>query len=296
MRTYEEKAQSVLHRIEEEKEIRKKRKKKRTRGAALIMSFCLVVAAAFGTIKAGQMKLMSAATAQMETEACLPETAQRLPGTEETPMEAEPELEEEPMEAVAAPPEACYPDEPMEDVVARSSLAVSGKITACSERFGIKPTFGGDPMPYYDWTFTIEETYRGESETDTITVRTGQDLEAYLSVGDSVLLFLYQPHMGGGYNAEGDYYYIASVVNGIYTMEYTDDGIALRDSTGMAVDWESFQEELQAQSALHPVNELRALNDYLFSVQRNAEENQYAPTMEEALADIEQYAEIVPLP
>lgn len=294
MRTYEEKAQSVLHRIEEEKEIIRKRNKKLARGAAWIMSFCLVVVVAFGTIKSGWGKSTAAPAMEPEAEEYqyLFERDQAIPELAEEPMEAQPESEEEPMEAVAEPTEACYPDEPMEDVVARSSLVAFGEITACSEPFGIQPTFGGDPMPYYDWTFSIEELYRGESKTDTITVRTMQSVDEFLSTGDSVLLFLYQPHMGGGYNTEGDYYYIASVVNGIYTMEQIDGNIRLKDDMGRTVDWE----RLQTLFAQYPVDEAKAKNDYLESVQRNAEQNQYAPTMEEALSDIEQYAEIVPLP
>lgn len=62
MKTYEEKAQSVLNRIEEEKEIKRKRNRTISKVVTPIMSVCLVILIGVGAMNSGLMKLVQVQT------------------------------------------------------------------------------------------------------------------------------------------------------------------------------------------------------------------------------------------
>jgi len=76
MKTYEEKAQSVLNKIEEEKEIKRKRNRTITKVVTPIMSFCFVALIAVGAMNSGLMKQVPVQTDKGEITS---------PATEQTP-------------------------------------------------------------------------------------------------------------------------------------------------------------------------------------------------------------------
>ena len=188
--------------------------------------------------------------------------------------------------------EASYAAAELDEVVSWSSLAASGEITARSEPFGIRSVSGG-LMTYYDWTLSIDEIHRGACEEETVTVRTMQNLEEFLSVGDKVLLFLYRPNMGGSFNTEGDYYYLASEPNGIFKLLENEAGPTVQSWERQETGKDVFLQNLEALSAQYPINENKNKEEYLASIQRNLKENPNSQPMEEALTQLEQYATIV---
>ena len=86
---------------------------------------------------------------------------------------------------------------------------------------------------FTDYKVSLQEIYRGmPGEEKCVTLRIQKDLtydeggqvteEAYpvFAVGDRLVVFLYRPHMGGGFNTAGDdYYYLTGYGMGAYSIE-----------------------------------------------------------------------------
>lgn len=116
------------------------------------------------------------------------------------------------------------------DLINESTLIVRATLTETSEPFQIIPTFGNSPSNFTDYYFNVTDVLRGDADMEpriTVRIQGGRvnnlDLivedAPHISIGDDVLLFLYQPNMGSGYNTEGEYYYILGVNQGIYYCE-----------------------------------------------------------------------------
>lgn len=121
----------------------------------------------------------------------------------------------------------CLKEYSNNDLINNATLVVKARLNSISDSFKIKPVFDGDPQIYTDYYFDIENVLLGEySDSKPLTVRVqgGTIGEEKLIVEeapkfsekDEVLLFLYQPNMGGGYNTRGDYYYILGVNQGAF--------------------------------------------------------------------------------
>lgn len=114
----------------------------------------------------------------------------------------------------------------LEQIVEQSSLIVKGTVTDVSDPFHIIAVFGGDPIPFSDWTIAVDDVLRGDARPgDSIVVRTKgggengiaiSDIGPVFHLGERVLLCLYHPASGGGYNTPGDYYYIVGVSQGAF--------------------------------------------------------------------------------
>lgn len=195
----------------------------------------------------------------------------------------------------AAEIEASYPEITNEELVQHASLIVLGSITKSSDPFGIRPVFGGDPVNYYDWTVIIESTYRGEAASNTITVRTPADFGERLQAGSSALMFLYQPGMGGGYNTEGDYYYIYGRDLGLYYLTDAQTPCRVYNMAGTTKTWDSFMDEIAGLSAQYPVNEKLEYEAALENLKTNLETGFITQAeYDNYLAELQVYAEIVP--
>lgn len=82
-----------------------------------------------------------------------------------------------------------------DELIAQSSLIVKGTVSEVSDAFQVKPETGGDASSYVDNTIRIEQTLRGQVDTDTVTVRVQDDdqvstEDAKLEQGKEYLLFL----------------------------------------------------------------------------------------------------------
>jgi hypothetical protein len=124
------------------------------------------------------------------------------------------------------------------DLLEKSWVVAEGKFTGKSDAFQIKST-GGIVNNFTDYYFEISTIHRGITQKNTVTVRTeggtvGKYQEIWegvsqIEVGNSYLLFLYNPGHGGFFNTAGDYYYILGNTQGIFTKDgdtYTSQAYA----------------------------------------------------------------------
>jgi len=126
------------------------------------------------------------------------------------------------------------------DLIADSSLVIKGRVSEISETFKILWAGEGNSLAT-DVTVEVLETFRGRAQGGSVTVRMNGGLgsgwidgelcayyedyenEPELFLGETYLLFLHQPNVGGGMNTEGDYYYVSGVSQGVFlTMEAED--------------------------------------------------------------------------
>ena len=120
-------------------------------------------------------------------------------------------------------------DKSVDDLFAQSSLVAVGQITGHSDAIRVQHVTEDNAVNFTDYTFSISSLVQGQPDTDTVTVRVlggtaGNVTEVYeespiFSDGETYLLFLYQPGMGGAYNTAGDYYYLCGVNQGVYTAD-----------------------------------------------------------------------------
>ncbi|MCI8284397.1 MAG: hypothetical protein HFE90_03900 [Firmicutes bacterium] len=205
---------------------------------------------------------------------------------------------EESSQAVSAEVETCYPAVSDEEVVQRASLVITGVVSKESNPFSIRSVGGGDPVKYSDFTVKITDVIRGTAPEDSVAVRVSDSARkdyAAQQVGDKVLLFLYQPKMGGGCNTKGDYYYIAGNYSGIYYQDESEGKRILRDSHGNALEWKEFMQKIKELSEQYPVNENYNRDEFLENQKHNLESGFISQQEYDSyLAEENMYAEIVP--
>lgn len=124
-----------------------------------------------------------------------------------------------------------------------STLVAYGQVTRVCEPALVKWVNGGS-SPITDVEFSVTDVLRGEEES-TVTVRTlgglvnGVCVEdkntPKLTEGQTCLLFLYQPGMGGGMNTEGDYYYLRGLFQGVY-LPLTQEGKEIPEEDPLLVN------------------------------------------------------------
>lgn len=191
-----------------------------------------------------------------------------------------------------------------DDLIRESSLVIHGKISGQSEAFKIVPVFGDSPSIFTDYYVEIFDVLRGEvgDVTQPISVRVqggiADDLEVVaedapeFTVGDEVLLFLYQPNMGAAYNTEGDYYYVLGLSQGAYFKEDNTDTY----STELNIDivLSEFAEEINALNEEFPIDENNEYNTLIENLKKNIEtgfitQEEY----EDFVAETHEYATII---
>ena len=136
----------------------------------------------------------------------------------------------------------------VDDLVAGSTLVVSGTITGEPESLRVHHASADMETNFTDYTLAVETVYRGQAAGETLTVRiyggtAGNVTEIYspapqLTAGEEYLLFLNQPGMGGAFNTPGDYYYLTGVTQGVF-QEDTAGGYTSQsgDPLSPAVSW-----------------------------------------------------------
>lgn len=125
-----------------------------------------------------------------------------------------------------------------DELIAQSSLIVKGTVSEVSDAFQVKPETGGDASTYVNNTIRIEQTFRGQADADTVTVRVQDDdqvstEDAKLEQGKEYLLFL-----SSGENAT---YRVTGAMQGAYEVQ----------ADGTCVAWDGTKWTLQdAQKAI----------------------------------------------
>lgn len=125
-----------------------------------------------------------------------------------------------------------------DELIAQSNLIVKGTVSEVSDAFQVKPETGGDTSSYVDNTVRIEQTFRGQADADTVTVRVQDDdqastEDAKLEQGKEYLLFL-----TSGENAT---YRVTGAMQGAYEVQ----------ADGNCVTWDGTKWTLQdAQKAI----------------------------------------------
>ena len=125
-----------------------------------------------------------------------------------------------------------------DELIAQSSLIVKGTVSEVSDAFQVKPETGGDASSYVDNTIRIEQTLRGQVDTDTVTVRVQDDdqvstEDAKLEQGKKYLLFLS--------SGENTTYRVTGAMQGAYEVQ----------ADGTCVAWDGTKWTLQdAQKAI----------------------------------------------
>lgn len=128
-----------------------------------------------------------------------------------------------------------------DELIAQSSLIVKGTVSEVSDAFQVKSETGGDASTYVDNTVRIEQTLRGQTDADTVTVRVQDDdqvstEDAKLEQGKEYLLFLYQQA-----SDENTTYRVTGAMQGAYEVQ----------ADGTCVAWDGTKWTLQdAQKAI----------------------------------------------
>lgn len=162
----------------------------------------------------------------------------------------------------------------LDDLEKTSQLIVEGELVGEPEYIKIKPTSGGDARVYTQYNFKPNNFIRNADALaydDTIKVRVlgGQigdlliesDTSPIIKKDDDVILFLYKPNMGSGYNTEGDYYYI----NGLY------QGVFYKNANNEFVSSDTFGNELETINLNEYQAKVKELDENGFNIKYNDE-------------------------
>lgn len=187
----------------------------------------------------------------------------------------------------------------LDDLMYEACLVAEGTIVDVSDAFYIEHAGGGGKLIYTDYTLRVDTVYRGEPYADKVTIRceggtVGKETliaeqSPKLKMDESYLLFLYQPGSGGAYNTQGDYYYVAGQIQGVFSKHgeiYT------------AQDYESItQEEFEAklkEMENEPVNESYSRDTFVRNQKSNLDSGFMSQEEYDAAMDsLDQYATIV---
>lgn len=125
-----------------------------------------------------------------------------------------------------------------DELIAQSSLIIKGTVSEVSDTFQVKPETGGDASSYVDNTVRMEQTLRGQTDADTVTVRVQDDQasteDAKLEQGKKYLLFLTA-------SGEDNMYRVTGAMQGAYEVQ----------ADGTCVAWDGTKWTLQdAQKAI----------------------------------------------
>lgn len=196
-------------------------------------------------------------------------------GANDTPTGAEAELE--------AHVTGSLVEKSIEDMIIESVLIVYGKVSGRSEAFQILPASteinepDGEPMNFTDVYFEPIQILRGETKETQLSVRIMGgiagginyfvDTQPELKDGTEYVLFLYQPQMGGGYNTEGDYYYVSGAMQGSF--EKSGENFVSKSGESLTLNDLGFR--LSAMRSTHPVDYDLYKNTFLENLNLNLE-------------------------
>lgn len=233
----------------------------------------------------------------------------------------------------------------LDALVEESTLIVLGTVEEESAPFLIQGVSGLGELAYTDYSVNVSDIVRGNTESGgQITVR--QEGNPHLTsvvyedapileVGKEYIFFLQKPGMGGGFNTEGDYYYILGSRQGLYE-EYSDvaplngegdeekiyvsqqkllrngsidagvltiqrnavdeDLEDMVEKNDGALSWHAFYDTVQEKNIACPVDENAKRKEIEQNYKANLDNGIITEeAYRQAMDDLDQYAQIVPL-
>lgn len=199
-----------------------------------------------------------------------------------------------------------------EQLIEESDLIAVCELKEISDAFQIE-SVGGGVMNFTDSYFETTEILRGDPPDDSgiITVRTQGGMVDNWSVVMSdkyefqydkkYLLFLVHAGMGGGYNTEGDYYYLNGSWQGIFPLEETTTN-SLKASSEIiengrgtdSIQLDAVRSEIEALNKIGPPDENAAYEKAMENQKANLDSGWITQEeYEEALEIYQQYATYV---
>lgn len=174
-------------------------------------------------------------------------------------------------------------DYTIEELISDSNLIIRAKLKDASETFQIQSAEGEAISNFTDYYFEIEEIIAGECSDDTaVTVRIeGGTVDDFKLIVDEapevpydseVILFLYKPNMGSGFNTEGDYYYILGLNQGIFVNsaeKYSNDSMYCNENNDKLTVDELSQ---MISNSKTPAEGVDMYNEFLANAKANLEE------------------------
>ena len=197
-----------------------------------------------------------------------------------------------------------------EDLLEKSPVIVLGRVAEQADPVQIMAAGNGGVSNFTDYTVEVLDGLRGGfSSGDELTVRVEGGEANGLNVvveeapelheDDVFLMFLYAPEMGGGYNTQGDYYYVVGVNQGLFenaenvSASEAEEGATLVNPTDISLTLPSLKADLSARSGQVTAS-AGSYEEFLENQQKNLESGFI--TQEEydrLLEEVGQYATIV---
>ena len=196
-----------------------------------------------------------------------------------------------------------------EQLIEESDLIAVCELKEISDAFQIE-SVGGGVMNFTDSYFETTEILRGDPPDDSgiITVRTQGGMVDNWSVimsdkyefqyDKKYLLFLVHAGMGGGYNTEGDYYYLNGSWQGIFPLEETTTN-SLKASSEIiengcgtdSIQLDAVRSEIEALNKIGPPDENAAYEKAMENQKANLDSGWITQEeYEQALEIYQQYA------
>lgn len=188
----------------------------------------------------------------------------------------------------------------LDDLNALAEVIAIGTITDQSDAFQIKSA-SGQTANFIDYEFEVSNCLRGAPDIHSLTIRiqggvVGNREEIYehnpnLEVGQSYLLFLYQPGRGGSFNTEGNYYYILGLTQG--TFQDNGNGSYI-SKTGVLLEEDALASFISTYSIQADSGESYFRQEYIENQKRNLENGVITQEQYDYLIDnIDGYATVV---
>ena len=193
-----------------------------------------------------------------------------------------------------------------DDLLDTATVVVRATVESQSDTFQISPVSGGDPSNFTDFTLRVTDSFQGDKQIgDMLTVRVqGGEVDGFnvvvedapsYQVGDDVLVFLYQPNLGAGYNTTGDYYYTLGLYQGAFfasEKSYSND-LKFENAAGMEISYNKISSDTAIQ-AKTVINENQFYNEFLDNLNMNLESGFISQDeYDRLLAESQVYATIV---
>lgn len=205
---------------------------------------------------------------------------------------------------------------PMEgvDLNAASSLVVRGVASKEYREVLVQDAAGASaPVCFTERDFEILEVYRGETSSETITIRTkggskddineaaadgvtvwveDESQETSFAAGYEYILYLYKPNFGGGWQTKDDYYLCVSDAQGVLSLG--SDGLFYSRDHVNVVDPNSFAQEMTEINNTVPIDYDYHKNEMINALTSNYEAGIYNEELyQRELSLLEVYATVV---
>lgn len=188
----------------------------------------------------------------------------------------------------------------LSDLFDEATLVVQGTISDKTDAFQIE-SVSGSIANFTDYQFDVSSVLRGNlvDDAEYVEIRVqggtvGNYTEIYsgtpdFNVGDSYLVFLYQPGRGGSFNTEGNYYYVLGLCQGVFSENEAGQYVS---QAGEELSNDYLIQSLTAEN--NPVDPDYFRNEYIENQQRNLENGFITQDeFDQLMRDIDDYASIV---